>query len=228
MIALVLLTASAAIFDNVAAKSGLTHAFPNGTAKKYIIETTGSGVGIFDYDNDGFMDALILSGEGGENRLYHNDGKGRFKQELKLPSHGWAQGTCAGDYNNDGFTDFVITYWGSSRLYRNKEGKGFEEIDLRTGPKRYNTGCAFVDYDRDGRQDLFIANYLVFDYATTPLPGANPYCFYRNMAVNCGPRGLPFDRNMLLRNNGDGTFKDVSEGGPAVSPSPRATMDSVS
>jgi hypothetical protein len=206
-----LLASAAATFDNVAPKSGLTHTFPNGTAKKYIIETTGSGVGIFDYDNDGFMDALVLSGDGGENRLYRNDGKGRFRQELKLPSHGWAQGTCAGDYNNDGFTDFVITYWGSSRLYRNKQGKGFEEIDLRTGPKRYNTGCAFVDYDRDGRQDLFLANYLVFDYATTPLPGANPYCFYRNMAVNCGPRGLPFDRNILLKNNGDGTFRDVSE-----------------
>lgn len=210
-LSLVLFVGSAAIFDNIASKAGLTLPFPNGTAKKYIIETTGSGVGIFDYDNDGFIDALILSGVGGENRLYHNDGRGRFKQELKIPSHGWAQGTCAGDYDNDGFIDFVVTYWGSSRLYRNKQGKGFEEIDLHTGPQRYNTGCAFLDYDRDGRQDLFIANYLVFDYATTPLPGANPYCFYRNMAVNCGPRGLPFDRNILLRNNGDGTFKDVSE-----------------
>ena len=209
---------TAATFDNVASKSGLIHAFPNGTAKKFIIETTGSGVGIFDYDNDGFPDALILSGDKGESRLYHNDGRGRFKQEIRIPSHGWAQGVCAGDYDNDGFTDFVITYWGSSRLYHNRKGKGFDEIDLHTGPQRYNTGCAFLDYDRDGRQDLFIANYLVFDPATTPLPGANPYCFYRNVPVNCGPRGLPFDRNMLLHNNGDGTFRDVSESSGIATP----------
>jgi hypothetical protein len=209
---------AAAQFDNVAAKAGLTHTFPNGVDKKYIIETTGSGVAIFDYDNDGFMDALMLAGKGGENRLYRNDGKGRFKQEIPLPSHGWAQGVCSGDYDGDGYADFVITYWGSSRLYRNRKGKGFDEIDLHTGPQRYNTGCAFLDYDRDGHPDLFIANYLIFDYATTPLPGANPYCFYRNMAVNCGPRGLPFDRNILLRNNGDGTFRDVSESSGIAKP----------
>jgi enediyne biosynthesis protein E4 len=217
-LAALLLFAQAATFENAATKAGLTHPFPNGTTKRYIIETTGSGAGIFDYDNDGFMDALVLSGEGGENRLYHNDGRGRFKQEVKIPSYGWAQGTCAGDYDNDGFTDFVITYWGSSRLYRNLRGKGFEEIDLRTGPKRYNTGCAFLDFDRDGLQDLFLANYLIFDYATTPLPGANPYCFYRNVAVNCGPRGLPFDRNILLRNMGAGKFEDVSESSGIAKP----------
>lgn len=212
LLALAAATGFVPVFDNVAAKSGLVHSFPNGTAKKFIIETTGSGVGVFDYDNDGFQDVLILAGDSGENRLYHNDGHGAFKQEVKIASRGWAQGTCAGDVNRDGFVDFVITFWGTSRLYLNRGGgRGFDEVDLKTGPQRYNTGCAFLDYDRDGNLDLFIANYLVFDFEKTPLPGSNPYCFYRNMPVNCGPRGLPFDRNILLRNTGGGVFQDVSE-----------------
>jgi hypothetical protein len=108
-----------------------------------------------------------------------------------------------------------VTYWGQNRLYRNVDGKRFEDVTakahLTQDRTRYNTGCAFLDYDGDGRLDLFVANYLKFDFATTPKPGSNPYCFYRSMAVNCGPRGLPFDTNLLYRNRGDGTFEDVSE-----------------
>ncbi len=94
-------------------------------------------------------------------------------------------------------------------------GKRFEDVtqkaQLTQDRVRYNTGCAFIDIDNDGKLDLFVSNYLKFDKATTPLPGANPYCFYRGIAVNCGPRGLPFDRNILYKNNGDGTFSDISE-----------------
>lgn len=206
-------------WENVARDWGLTRVFPNGGAdtKKFIIETTGSGVGLFDYDNDGYDDALVLSGEGGSNRLYRNVQGKRFEDvtgHVGLVSKGWAQGVCAGDYDNDGFTDVFVTFWGGGHLYHNDGGKKFTDVTVRAGLVRddqpYSTGCAFLDANRDGRLDLFVANYLHFDPRSTPLPGANPYCFYRGMAVNCGPRGLPFERNLLYRNRGDGTFEDVS------------------
>jgi hypothetical protein len=214
-------------FQNVAKQAGLTDVFPNGgtVSKQYIIETTGSGIAFIDYDNDGLLDLFVLSGEGGTNRMYHNEGGGRFRDatdELGLRSSGWAQGVCAGDYDNDGFTDLFVTYWGENHLLRNVQGRRFADVTsgahLTQDRVRYNTGCAFTDIDGDGRLDLFVANYLKFDPATTPKPGANPYCFYRGIAVNCGPRGLPFDRNILYRNNGDGTFADVSQSSGIAEP----------
>ena len=207
-------------FRDIGKEAGLTHTFPNGgdKTKQFIIETTGSGVAFVDYDNDGLPDLFVVSGDGGTNRMYHNDGHGRFSDvtaALGLESSGWGQGVCAGDYDNDGFTDLFVTYWGQNRLYRNVGGKRFEDVTAKAHLKqdrtRYNSGCAFLDYDRDGHLDLFVANYLKFDFATTPKPGANPYCFYRNIPVNCGPRGLPFESNLLYHNQGDGTFTDVSE-----------------
>jgi len=207
-------------FRDIAKEAGLTQPFPNGgdKTKEYIIETTGSGVAFIDYDNDGLVDIFIVSGAGGTNRMYHNDGNGHFTDvtaQLGLTSSGWGQGVCAGDFDNDGYTDLFVTYWGQNHLYRNVNGKRFEDVtakaNLLQDRTRYNTGCAFLDYDGDGRLDLFVANYVKFDFATTPKPGANPYCFYRGMPVNCGPRGLPFDTNLLYRNKGDGTFEDVSE-----------------
>jgi hypothetical protein len=207
-------------FRNIAATAGLKRPFPNGgtTSKQSIIETTGSGVALIDYDNDGLLDLFIVSGEGGSNRLYHNDGHDRFTDvtdSMGLRSEGWGQGVCAGDYDNDGYVDLFVTYWGGNRLYRNIAGKRFEDVTaaahLVQDRLRYNTGCAFIDYDRDGRLDLFVANYLKLDPDNTPAPGANPYCWYRGIAVACGPRGLPFDRNILYHANADGTFTDVSE-----------------
>ena len=208
-------------FRNVAASAGLTERFPNGgdKSKRFILETTGSGAAFLDYDNDGLLDIFLVSGEGGISRLYHNEGHGRFadvtgKMGLGGGS-GWGQGVCAADYDNDGYTDLFVTYWGQNRLYRNAGGARFEDVTERAGLKqdrvRYNTGCAFLDYDKDGHADLFVANYLKFDPATTPQPGENPYCWYRGLPVACGPRGLPFDRNILYHNNGDGTFTDVSD-----------------
>ena len=219
--ALALLAAAPPVpdFRDIAKEAGLTASFPNGgeTSKQYIIETTGSGVAFIDYDNDGYLDIFVLSGDGGTNRMYHNDHNGRFTDvtaSLGLTSSGWAEGVCAGDYDNDGYTDLFVTYWGQNRLYRNVNGKRFEDVTakahLTQDRVRYNTGCAFLDYDGDGHLDLFVANYLKFDFATTPKAGSNPYCFYRGMAVNCGPRGLPFETNLLYHNRGDGTFEDVS------------------
>ena len=214
-------------FENIAKSAGLTDAFPNGgdVTKQYIIETTGSGIAFIDYDNDGLLDIFVLSGEGGTNRMYHNEGHDRFRDvtdALGLRSSGWAEGVCAGDYDNDGYTDLFVTYWGQNHLYRNVNGKRFEDVTaasrLTQSRTRYNTGCAFVDVDLDGRLDLFVSNYLIFDPASTPKPGANPYCFYRAIPVACGPRGLPFDRNLLYRNNGDGTFSDISESSGIAEP----------
>ena len=207
-------------FRNIAAQAGLTDVFPNGgtVSKKYIIETTGSGAAFIDYNNDGLLDIFVLSGKGGTNRLYRNDGNGHFTdvtRETGLTSDAWNQGVCAGDFDNDGFTDLVVTSWGGITLYRNVEGRRFENVThqahLDQSRVRYNTGCAFFDYDNDGKLDLFVANYVKFDFATTPKPGENPYCWYRDLAVNCGPRGLPFDRNILYHNTGNGTFTDVSD-----------------
>ncbi|MGA3203238.1 MAG: VCBS repeat-containing protein, partial [Bryobacteraceae bacterium] len=191
-------------FRDEGAARGFTHAIPNGgmKSKSYIIETTGSGVGFLDYDNDGLLDAFVASGDGAPSRLYHNEGGGRFRDvsaEMGITRTGWAQGVCAGDYDNDGFTDLFVTYWGQNTLYHNEGGKRFRDVTREAGlteaRMRYNTGCAFLDYDRDGRLDLFVSNYLDFSFTSTPKPGANPYCWYLGIAVNCGPRGLPFDRN---------------------------------
>jgi enediyne biosynthesis protein E4 len=220
LLALSAAAAQAPQFRDIAREAGLTQSIPNGGEKtrSYIIETTGSGAAFIDYDNDGFVDIFLVSGQGGSNRMYHNNGKGRFSDvtsELGLTLSGWGQGVCAGDYDNDGYPDLFVTYWGQNHLYRNLTGKRFEDVTskvhLTQDRTRYNTGCAFLDYDGDGHLDLFVANYLKFDYETTPKPGANPYCFYRGVAVNCGPRGLPFDTNVLYRNRGDGVFEDVSE-----------------
>jgi hypothetical protein len=230
--AVVLLFASAPVapqpdFRNVAAEAGLRQAIPNGgsASKQYIIETTGSGLAFIDYDNDGLLDIFIVSGPGGSNRMYHNEGNGRFKdvtRQTGLDNAGWGQGVCAGDYDNDGYTDLFVTFYGGNHLYRNRNGQRFADVTGSAGLNqdrvRYNTGCAFLDYDHDGHLDLFVANYLKFNPKTAPKPGENPYCYYRDIPVNCGPRGLPFDRNVLYHNNADGTFRDVSEESGIASP----------
>jgi len=209
-------------FHNVAPTWGLTHSFPNGgqQTKRFIIETTGSGVALVDVDGDGFLDAFVLSGAGGSNRLYRNEKGQKFADVTAAwgvaTKDIWGQGVCAGDYDQDGLPDLLVTNWGSLQLLRNDGGRRFVDQTAasglkQAGPSRYNTGCTFVDYDRDGDLDLFVSNYLVYDPATTPPPGANPYCYYRGMAVNCGPRGLPFARNLLYRNDGGGKFTDVSK-----------------
>src|SRR4051794_33001302 len=111
-------------FRNVAREAGLTAVFPNGgsESKKFIVETTGSGAALIDFDNDTMLDAFLVSGEGGTNRMYHNEGHGRFREvtsTVGLASEGWGQGVCAGDFDNDGYTDLFVTYWGQNRLYRN-------------------------------------------------------------------------------------------------------------
>ncbi len=215
-----------ASFTDVAAHAGLSApVIYGGVAKKdYIIETVGSGVAFFDYDNDGWLDILVLSGtrlegapSGATNRLYKNNRDGTFRDvtaRAGLARTGWASAVTIGDYNNDGFEDIFITYYGDCVLYRNNGDGTFTDVTaqagIRVGPTHWASGCTFVDYDRDGRLDLFFATYLDFDLKTAPKPGGNSSCNWKGVPVNCGPRGMAAAPLYLYRNNGDGTFRDVS------------------
>ena len=214
-------------FADVAQAAGLTEPILYGEPDSftYIIESMATGCAFFDYDNDGWMDIFILGGRtlagtppGSGNRLYHNNHDGTFTDvtaKSGLADPGWAQGVCVGDYNNDGREDLFLTYYGQNRLYRNNGDGTFANVTAEAGllnPKnRYSTGCTFVDYNRDGHLDLFVSNYLEIDLATAPKPSlAVPNCNYEGVATMCGPLGLPKAQHYLYRNNGDGTFTDVS------------------
>ena len=216
-------------FVDIADKAGLTmkNVFGGLDTKKYIIETTGTGVAIFDYDNDGWLDIFFVNGttledmkagkSGPTNHLYHNNHDGTFTDVTEkaglLDATGWGQGVCVGDYDNDGWQDLFVTYYGKNRLYHNEHGV-FKLVSEKAGVagngKEWGAGCAFVDYDRDGHLDLFVANYVDFDVTTAPAPGDRPSCMWKGAPVMCGPRGLPHHKNILYHNRGDGTFEDVT------------------
>jgi enediyne biosynthesis protein E4 len=216
-------------FIDVAASAGLTEPIIYGglEQKKYIIETNGNGVAFLDYDNDGWVDILLPNGSRLEGfpkgkeptiKLYRNQRNGIFSDvtaKAGLRHTGWASAICAGDYDNDGYEDFYLTYWGQNALYRNNGNGTFTDVTqkagLSTNSTRWGSGCTFVDYDRDGKLDLFVANYLKFDLETAPEPGKGANCTWKGIPVNCGPKGLPTDTNLLYHNNGDGTFADVSD-----------------
>lgn len=217
-----------AVFPDIATEAGLTDVFYCGRddRKDYIIEALGGGAALLDYDRDGFIDAFFVTGsmlegfpEGNHpsNQLYRNNRDGTFlnvTEKTGLRSDGWGQGACVGDIDNDGYDDLFVTYIGRNRLYKNHRGKRFEEVsDMAGVPKddRWSTGCGFVDYDRDGLLDLFVANYVIFDKERVPAKGSAPSCRWKGQPVLCGPRGLPGETNQLLRNLGDGRFEDVSE-----------------
>ena len=221
-------------FTDIAATAGLRDATVYGGVdrKRFIIETNGAGVALVDVDRDGWLDAFVLSGtrlgentrtmaaydakDAPTNRLYRNRGNGTFEDVTDrsgLRRSGWASGVCAGDYDNDGWIDLFVTYFGRNVLYRNRDGR-FEDVTAAAGltvnADRWGSGCTFVDIDRDGRLDLFVANYLRFDLASAPEPGGGPNCTWKGVAVNCGPKGLPTDTNLLFHNDGNGRFSDVS------------------
>jgi enediyne biosynthesis protein E4 len=196
---------------------------------KYLLETTGCGLAFYDYDNDGWLDLFLVNGwrlEGfppGKEphcRLFKNNRDGTFTDVTAGSGldhkTGWGQACCVGDYDNDGYNDLFVTYYGQPVLYRNHGDGTFTDVTdqanlIQPGPKiRWNTGCTFLDYDRDGHLDLFVANYVDFDLKTAPRPQDGP-CTYKGTMVACGPPGLPGGRNILYHNNGDGTFTDVSE-----------------
>ena len=213
-------------YRDIAAEAGLGGVAVSGSPveKSYIVESTGTGAAILDYDRDGLQDILVISADrfedGGDDPrhyLYRNLGGLRFAdvtEEAGIRHTGWAQGACAGDIDNDGFDDLVIPHWGQNRLYRNQGDGEFRdetaERGLTEGTRRWGTGCAFLDFDRDGDLDLFVANYLRFDPEKTPKPGEGAECRWKGMPVLCGPRGLPGESMSLYRNDGRGAFEDVS------------------
>jgi len=232
-------------FQDIAAKAGLTARHVTGaqSEKKYIIETTGSGVALFDYDNDGWLDIFLVNGttlegfpKGQEptNHLYRNNKNGTFTdvtEKANLARGGWGQGACVGDFDNDGYDDLFVTYWGQNALYHNNRNGTFTDVTEKAGllhnTARWSTGCSFLDYDKDGDLDLFVANYVDFDISKTPAKGSNQYCLWKGVPVMCGPRGLPAGRNILYQNNGDGTFTDVSEKSGVAKPAGRYAFTSI-
>jgi enediyne biosynthesis protein E4 len=218
-------------FVDVAASAGLTSPVIYGgvDSKQYILEADGCGCAFIDYDNDGWMDIFLLTGQrldgappGTTNRLYKNNRDGTFTdvtEKAGLHHAGWANAVCVGDYNNDGWEDIFCTYFGQNKLYRNNGDGTFTDVTEKAGfampdsTGNWGAGCSFIDYDRDGRLDLFISNYIEFDLKTVAKPGENVNCNWKGIPVNCGPRGLPPgfpSSHVLYHNNGDGTFTNVT------------------
>lgn len=215
-------------FVDVARESGLTTKtiFGGEHKNKYLLETTGCGVAFYDYDNDGWLDIFLVNGTRLEgfppgqeptSRLFKNNHDGTFTDvtvKAGLARSGWGQAVCVGDYDNDGYDDLFVTYFGTNVLYHNNGDGTFTDVSEKAGVagngKRWNTGCTFFDYDRDGYLDLFVANYIDMDLRTAPVPESGP-CLYKGVMVACGPPGLVGGKNILYHNNGNGTFTDVSE-----------------
>jgi hypothetical protein len=218
------------IFTDVTAAAGLSHAInvsgPREN-KQFLLEEMGGGAAFFDYDNDGWLDIFLVNGTSLDPKvnaskptsfLFHNNRDGTFTDvttKAGLTHSGWGQACCIGDYDNDGFDDLFVTYFGRNVLYRNNGDGTFTDVSEKAGVAssgtRWGAGCCFLDYDRNGLLDLFVANYVNFDPEKAPRPGDSAYCRYNDIPVPCGPLGFAGGTNMLYRNRGDGTFEDVSE-----------------
>ena len=239
--------ASPVVFVDVAKEAGLIapNVWGGADHKKYIIEAKGSGLAFFDYDQDGWLDVYLTngtrfntdwqSGQAPTAHLYKNNRDGTFTdvtEKSGLSRTAWQTGVCVGDYDNDGWDDLFVCAWGHNTLFRNNGDGTFTDVTKKVGlyneQVRWGSGCSFLDYDRDGRLDLFVCNYIKLDPATTPSATEPAQCQWKGIPVMCGPRGLPGDTNILYHNNGDGTFTDVSEKAGILKPGPRFSITSVS
>ncbi len=234
-------------FIDVAREAGLTavNVWGGIDHKRSIIEAKGSGIAFYDFDHDGWLDIYLTNGDrldahwpagkAPTSHLYKNNRDGTFTdvtEKAGLALTGWQTGVCVGDYNNDGFDDLFCTFWGQNRLMRNNGNGTFTDCTRQAGllqsRVRWGAGCTFLDYDRDGHLDLFVCNYLQLDPAKIPLASDTHFCQWKGVPIMCGPRGLPADTNLLYRNNGDGTFTDVSERAGILKPGPRYSITAVS
>jgi hypothetical protein len=239
--------ASSVQFVDVAREAGLTapNVWGGVDHKKYIIEAKGSGLAFFDYDNDGWLDIYLTNGtrfdtkwEPGKeptSHLYKNNRDGTFTDvtaKSGLARTGWQTGVCAGDYDNDGWDDLFCCSWGHNVLFHNNGDGTFADVTRKAGVYdekiRWGAGCTWLDYDRDGRLDLFVCNYIQLDPENTPSKTEPAVCQWKGIPIMCGPRGLPGDTNVLFHNNGDGTFSDVTEKAGILKPGPRYSITAVS
>ena len=212
-------------FTDITTQSGITFKHVASPDKKYIVESMSGGVAFFDYDNDGDLDIylvnsltvdLVKSKGKTKSDLYRNDGGGKFTEvsvKAGVSDIGWGMGAAVGDYNNDGFEDLYVTCLGPDHLLKNNGDGTFTDVTAKAGVSdpRWTTGASFVDYDHDGDLDLFVANYVDFDINNLPEFGQGRTCQYKSIPVQCGPRGLKGAGDSLYRNNGNGTFTEVSK-----------------
>jgi len=220
------------IFKDIAKQAGLTgwHHVMGTPEKKYILETTGSGVALLDYDNDGWLDIFLVNGatfdvlkgtaDPPHAALFHNNHDGTFTDvsaKAGVTNDRWGYGVAVGDYDNDGWPDIYVSNFGKNRLYHNNHDGTFTDVAEKAGVTlgNWSTGATFGDYDGDGRLDLFVPGYVHYDVNHPPDPGSEAvglvYCQFRGVNTLCGPRGLQGEADHLFHNNGDGTFTDVSE-----------------
>lgn len=212
-------------FTEISKPAGITFKHVFSPEKKYIAESMGGGVALFDYDNDGYLDIYFVNSltvelakahQKTRSALYRNNGDNTFTDvtdKAGVGDIGFGMGVASGDYNNDGFADLYVTCLGPNHLLRNNGNHTFTEVTLKAGVSdpRWSTGAAFLDYDNDGRLDLFVSNYVGFDLKHLPEFGVGRTCEFKGVPVQCGPRGLPGAGDSLYHNNGDGTFSDVSK-----------------
>src|SRR2546428_2980424 len=211
-------------FKDVAAELGLRASHISTSDKRYIVESMSGGIGLFDCDNDGRLDIVMVNGSSVERArnggdplvtLYHQEPDGTFKditQEAGLTRRGWGMGVAVADYDNDGKLDLFVSGYGGNALYRNLGNCKFEDVTDKAGVhgSGFMTGAAWGDYDRDGNVDLFVARYTHVDMNNLPEFGSNKYCRYKGVLVQCGPWGLVGESDFLYHNRGDGTFEEVS------------------
>jgi hypothetical protein len=238
---------SPVVFVDVAREASLTAPNVWGATdhKSYIIEAKGSGLAFFDYDNDGWLDVYLTHGtqldahwppgKAPTSHLYKNNRDGTFTdvtEKSGLARTGWQTGVCVGDYDNDGNDDLFCCFWGHNILFHNNGDGTFTDVTRKAGVYdeqiRWGSGCTWLDYDRDGRLDLFVCNYIKLDPAKTPDPAGPTVCQWKGIPVMCGPRGLTGDTNVLYHNNGDGTFTDVSAKSGVLKSGPRYSITPVS
>ena len=212
-------------FNDITTRSGITFKHALSPEKKYVAESMSGGVALFDYDNDGYLDIffvdsltieLLKANKKSRSVLYRNNRDGTFSDvtdKARVGDVGWGMGCAVGDFNNDGFDDLYVTSIGPDHLFKNNGNGTFTDVTQKAGVSdpRFSTGAAFLDYDNDGRLDLFVTNYVGFNINNLPAFGEGPTCQFKGVPVQCGPRGLPGAGDSLFRNNGDGTFTDVSK-----------------